>query len=81
MNNDPNVTQVGGRHYKDTAIQHWDFAIAQGWGYGYLAGQVTKYVARAPAKNGLEDLRKARHFLDKLIQEAEAGRIKEIRSD
>lgn len=59
-----NAHQVGGRHYK-TAIQHWDFVLANG--LGYMEGQITKYVARHAKKNGLEDLEKARHFLDKLI--------------
>lgn len=70
--------QVGGTHYSAGAIQHWDFVIAQGWGYAYLAGQITKYVTRAPNKNGLEDLKKARHFLDKLIESVEEGLIDEI---
>ena len=73
-----NFMQVGGDHYKNERVQHWDFVIAQGYGFGYLAGQITKYVMRAPKKNGLEDLKKARHFLDKLIEEAEAGHIAEI---
>lgn len=60
-----NAIQVGGTHYK-TAIQHWDF-VAQ-YGLGYFEGQVTKYVTRWRKKNGLQDLRKAKHFLDKLIE-------------
>jgi len=71
-----NDAQVGGNHYKLQPVQHWDYVVAQGWGYGYLAGQITKYVSRAPNKNGLEDLKKASHFLDKLIEEVEAGRIR-----
>jgi len=34
---------------------------------GYLAGNVIKYISRYQHKNGLEDLRKARWYLDKLI--------------
>jgi lipopolysaccharide biosynthesis regulator YciM len=68
-----NDIQVGGEHYKGT-IQHWDYVIAND--LSYLEGQITKYVSRWRKKNGLQDLQKARHFLDKLIEEAEAGRIK-----
>lgn len=60
-----NETQVGGAHY-NKPIQHWDYVVAQG--LGYFEGQITKYVSRWREKNGLEDLRKARHFLDKLIE-------------
>jgi len=36
---------------------------------GYLLGNIIKYLARYKYKNGVEDLRKARWYLDKLIQE------------
>ena len=65
-----NETQVAGEHYR-TPIQHWDYVLAND--LGYFEGQITKYVTRWRKKNGLEDLRKARHFLDKLI-ESESGR-------
>ena len=65
-----NATQVGGDHYKTQAIQPWDFIASNG--IGFLAGNVVKYVARYKAKNGMEDLKKARHYLDKLI-ETEGG--------
>ena len=38
----------------------------------WLAGQVLKYVWRYHWKNGAEDLKKARFYLDRLIQETEA---------
>lgn len=65
-----NATQVGGDHYKTQVIQPWDFIASNG--IGFLAGNVVKYVARYKAKNGMEDLKKARHYLDKLI-ETEGG--------
>ena len=34
---------------------------------GYLRGSAIKYLARCNKKGGLEDMRKARHFVDKLI--------------
>jgi len=36
---------------------------------GYLWGNVVKYIWRWPNKNGLEDLRKCRWYLDRLIEE------------
>jgi len=35
---------------------------------GFLAGNVLKYVYRYPDKNGVEDCKKARFYLDKLIE-------------
>lgn len=61
----PDETQVGGDHYKDNTIQVWD--AIHDWGLGYFSGNVIKYVARHQKKNGIEDLKKARHYLDKLI--------------
>lgn len=60
--------QVGGTHYKK-AIQPWD--IIHVWGLGYWRGNILKYVLRAPYKNGKEDLEKARHYLDYLIDNYE----------
>lgn len=68
-----NDHQEGGTHYGGTDLQHWDVVVR--FGLGYFEGQVTKYLLRWRRKNGLEDLRKARHFLDKLIEEVDAGRI------
>lgn len=35
---------------------------------GFLKGNVLKYVSRESKKNGLEDLKKAKWYLDKLIE-------------
>lgn len=64
-------TQVGGDHYTSKVIQPWTAMSA--WmskeGFeGYLQGNVIKYIARYRDKNGVEDLLKARHYLDKLIE-------------
>lgn len=61
-----NDQQVGGDHYKGQPIQPWDFIVANQM--GYLEGNVVKYVCRWKNKNGLQDLLKARHYLDKLIE-------------
>jgi Protein of unknwon function (DUF3310) len=46
--------------------QHWDLAIAIPM--SYLAGCSTKYVCRWRQKDGLKDLSKALHYLDKMIE-------------
>lgn len=60
-----NDRQVGGTHYAGT-YQHWDWATDVG--LLYLEGQVAKYVQRWRKKNGLQDVEKAQHFLDKVIE-------------
>jgi hypothetical protein len=61
-----NDVQVAGNHYKDKAIQPWDYIV--GNNLGYLEGNIVKYVSRWKDKGGVDDLRKARHYLDKLIE-------------
>lgn len=61
--------QIGGNHYKDNPIQTWDYIIENN--LGYLEGNIIKYVSRYKKKNGIEDLKKARHYLDKLIETQE----------
>lgn len=58
--------QVGGTHYKDMAIQPTKFIHANG--IGFLEGCVIKYACRHKAKDGKEDLLKAIHFLQLLIE-------------
>lgn len=60
------TTQVGGNHYKDMPIQPVEYIHKNG--IGYFEGCVIKYVSRWRKKNGVEDLKKARHFLDLLIE-------------
>lgn len=61
-----NDQQIGGRHYIEKAIQPWDFIVQND--LGYLEGCIVKYVSRYKEKGGLEDLIKASHYLDKLIE-------------
>jgi hypothetical protein len=61
-----NDVQVGGDHYRKKAIQPWDYIISNN--LGYLEGNVVKYVSRHADKAGLQDLEKAKHYLDKLIE-------------
>lgn len=71
-----NERQVAGSHYKN-AVQHWDWVAAND--LDYFQGQITKYVARWKNKNGLEDLRKAQHFLEKYIEISEISEIEGAR--
>ena len=64
-----NDKQVGGTHYTHQSYQHWDFAVDMAGNDAYLKGCASKYVVRYKDKNGIEDLRKALHYIDK-IEEA-----------
>lgn len=58
--------QVGGKHYKNMAIQPIEYIFANG--LGFCEGNILKYLSRWRDKGGVEDLRKARHYLDLLIE-------------
>lgn len=59
-------SQVGGGHYKSKGIQPWEYITANS--LGFFEGNVVKYVTRYKDKSGVEDLKKARHYLDYLIE-------------
>ena len=65
--------QVGGDHYMTLGVQPW--TAMESWMapeafQGFLLGNVIKYCARKKGDK-LEDLRKARHYLDRLIETME----------
>lgn len=67
----PHQHQVGGAHYTRLTVQPWDAMAA--WMTpaelkGYMRGNVIKYIARYQNKGGVEDLKKLRHYADKLIE-------------
>jgi hypothetical protein len=67
-----NQKQIGGDHYRahgDDTLQHWD--IVRIFDLGYLIGNATKYLFRWRNKNGIEDLRKGIHYIEKQIEELE----------
>lgn len=67
-----NLRQVGGDHYnKGSKVQHWDFVV--GHNIGYLEGVATKYPVRWRSKNGVQDLEKTKHYIEKLVEKAMAG--------
>ena len=61
-----NDTQIAGNHYQRQQIQCWDYIAANC--IGYFEGNIIKYVSRWKSKGGVEDLRKAKHYIEKLIE-------------
>ena len=63
--------QIGGSHYISKNIQPW--AAMEAWMTpeqfkGFLRGNAIKYLARCDDKGGLQDVLKARHYIDKLAE-------------
>lgn len=61
-----NDRQVGGNHYKRMAIQPWDFTLRND--LGHAEATAIEYIARWREKGGIEDLRKAIHWIEKKIE-------------
>lgn len=61
-----NDVQVAGNHYKQFQFETWD--VIHDWGLGYFDGNAVKYLSRWKHKGGVEDLRKAAHYIQKLIE-------------
>lgn len=59
-------TQEGGDHYKKMPMRPVEFIYRNN--LGFIEGSVVKYVTRWRFKGGVADLKKARHFLDLLIE-------------
>jgi hypothetical protein len=69
MDTPPSRNQ-GPSHYTGLDIQPWE--AMESWMtkdefIGFLRGNIIKYLARAPRKGGVEDYRKAKHYLEKLL--------------
>ena len=63
--------QIGGDHYIQKNIQPW--AAMEAWMTpeqfaGFLRGNAIKYLARADDKGGIEDIKKAQHYIEKLVE-------------
>ena len=56
-------------YYAQYPIQPIDFIVENK--LGYLEGNIIKYICRYTCKNGLDDLKKARVYLNRLIKEWE----------
>jgi hypothetical protein len=71
--------QIGGSHYLEMRIQPWE--VMEAWltheeFIGFLNGNIIKYISRYKAKGGVQDLQKARQYLDKLIKVKENEALK-----
>lgn len=62
----PLDVQVGGDHYKKLPIQPIEYCMANK--LDACQSSVVRYVTRFRDKGGIEDLKKARHFIDLLIE-------------
>ena len=60
-------------HYTQHKIQPMEYIGMNR--LGFLEGNIIKYVSRYNLKNGVQDLLKARHYLDKLIERETKNKI------
>lgn len=67
------IDKINPDHYQGGGIETIDYIEAKGFGRGFNAGNVLKYVSRYRAKNGVEDLQKAQWYLNRLIALEESG--------
>jgi len=58
--------QIGGTHYRKMKIQPSKFVMENK--LLFAEGNVIKYICRHPYKGGKEDLEKAKHFIDMIIE-------------
>jgi hypothetical protein len=58
--------QVGGAHYAEMAFQPIEFITANN--LSFLEGNIIKYVCRHKKKNGADDIKKAMHYCELLLQ-------------
>ena len=58
----PTQNQIGGSHYKNAAIQPFEFTMKNGW--DSCAHSILKYVHRHQSKGGRQDLEKAIHIVE-----------------
>ena len=66
MNKSALDVQVGGDHYQRFKIQPIEFIMKND--LDFCQGNVIKYICRHDFKNGLEDLKKVKHYVDLLIE-------------
>lgn len=74
--------QVGGNHYKDNfSIQPMKYLLVNRKVIGWAEGEIIVYVSRYPFKGGVEDLEKAGHILQALIETIKAEEAEEVTSN
>jgi|TARA_S200002703_G_scaffold91199_1_gene78663 hypothetical protein len=60
------LKQVGGNHYKDCKIQPIEYIVANN--LTYAEGNIIKYVTRSRRKGGKNDLLKAKHYIEMILE-------------
>ena len=65
--------QVGGTHYM-SKYAPWDFTVDMFDGC-FFRGNANKYLTRWRRKDGIKDLRKAKHYLEKFLELLDQGRV------
>lgn len=65
-NSAANEKQIDGTHYKDLHIQPWE--IIERNNLNFWEGNAIKYILRWRKKAGVNDLKKAIHYLEKQIE-------------
>jgi hypothetical protein len=64
--------QIGGSHYLGYEIQPIDFIIKNN--IGFVEGNIIKYVIRFKEKGGVQDLEKAKHYIELLIESTKSSK-------
>jgi hypothetical protein len=62
--------QVGGNHYLKYKIPPVEFIIKNN--IGFVEGNVIKYILRFKEKGGVQDLLKAKHYIELLIDSSKS---------
>jgi hypothetical protein len=60
------MKQIGGNHYKDMPIQPSEYITKNG--LGWYEGNAIKYITRYKTKGGKQDIEKAIHYLELLLE-------------
>lgn len=66
MDSEVQANKISPDYYKQGDTEVWDFIYDQK--LDFFAGCVIKYICRYKRKNGIEDLMKAKAYIEKLIQ-------------
>ena len=64
--------QVGGNHYLKYKISPVEFIIKNN--IGFVEGNIIKYILRFKEKGGAEDLQKAKHYIELLIESTKSSK-------
>ena len=62
--------QIGGNHYLKYKIQPIEFIIKNN--IGFVEGNIIKYILRFKEKGGVQDLLKAKHYIELLIESSKS---------